>query len=145
RKVTGDVRKIEVPVQKEYINFVLGKRHRNIERIETKSGTKIKVPFRRNAEAEGRDTIRLEITGPPKNCDRAHWLIRHCVIAYKDKIANKDIRSGFGGYSQFICFDFKDENEKFELKLPDGSAPKLDGFIQGQRYRIKNETDDDSQ
>jgi hypothetical protein len=29
--------------------------------------------------------------------------------------------------------------------MPGGSAPKLDGFIQGPRYRIKSETDDDSQ
>ncbi|CAB4027687.1 Hypothetical predicted protein, partial [Paramuricea clavata] len=93
---------------------------------------------------EGGDTTRLEITGPPKNCVRAQWLIRHRVIASKDKIANKDIRYGFGGNTQFVCFDFKDENENFEL-VPDGSAPKLDGFIQGPRYRIKSETDDDSQ
>lgn len=65
-------------------------------------------------------------------------------IAYKDKIANKDIRYGSGGKTQFVCFDFKDENEHFKL-MPGGSAPKLDGFIQGPRYRIKSETDDDSQ
>jgi hypothetical protein len=54
------------------------------------------------------------------------------------------IRRELGGDAQFVCIDVKDENEKFQLKL-DGNSPILDGFIQGQRYRIETETDDDSQ
>jgi hypothetical protein len=52
----------------------------------------------------------------------------------------KMMRYEFGGDKHFFCFAYNDENEKFCLKLG-GSAPKLDGFIHGQRYRI--ETDDD--
>jgi predicted PilT family ATPase len=37
-------------VPKEYITFVVGKGRKNIEKIETKSGTKIIVPSRRNSE-----------------------------------------------------------------------------------------------
>ncbi|CAB4007062.1 Hypothetical predicted protein, partial [Paramuricea clavata] len=95
-------------------------------------------------KVEGGDITRLEITGPLKNCNRAHCLIGQRLTSYKDKIANKDIRYGSGGKTQFVCFDFKDESEHFKL-MPDGRAPKLDGFIQGPRYRIKSETDDDSQ
>ncbi|CAB4028188.1 vigilin isoform X1 [Paramuricea clavata] len=47
-KANNDVRMIDVP--KEYINFVVGKGRKNIEKIETKSGTKIIVPPRRNSE-----------------------------------------------------------------------------------------------
>jgi hypothetical protein len=54
------------------------------------------------------------------------------------------IRRELGGDAQFVCIDVKDENEKFQLQL-DGNSPILDGFIQGQRYRIETETDDDSQ
>jgi hypothetical protein len=54
------------------------------------------------------------------------------------------IRRELGGDIQFVCIDIKDKNEKFQLKL-EGNSPKLDGFIQGQRYRIKTERDDDSQ
>ena len=54
------------------------------------------------------------------------------------------IRKEHGGDTQFVCIDLKDENEKFQLKL-DGNSPKLDGFIQGQRYRIETELDDDCQ
>ena len=48
RKANDDVRIIDVP--KEYITFVVGKGRKNIEKIETKSGTKIVVPSRRNSE-----------------------------------------------------------------------------------------------
>ncbi|CAB4031959.1 Hypothetical predicted protein [Paramuricea clavata] len=54
------------------------------------------------------------------------------------------MRDGLGSDIQFPCIDLKYENETFLLKL-DGNAPKLDGFIQGQRYRIKTEIDDDPQ
>lgn len=51
-KVNDDVIKIVVPVPKKYIGFVMGKGRKNIEIIETKSGTKIKAPFRGNAEGK---------------------------------------------------------------------------------------------
>jgi predicted PilT family ATPase len=39
-----------IDVPKEYINFVVGKGRKNIEKIETKSETKIMVPTRRSSE-----------------------------------------------------------------------------------------------
>ncbi|CAB3987636.1 vigilin [Paramuricea clavata] len=50
-KVNDDVIKL-VPVPKKYRGFVMGKERKNIEIIETKSGTKINVPFRGNAEGK---------------------------------------------------------------------------------------------
>jgi predicted PilT family ATPase len=49
-KVNDDRIKIDVHVPKEHIGLVVGKGRKNIEKIETKSGTKIKVPSLRNAE-----------------------------------------------------------------------------------------------
>lgn len=51
----------------------------------------------------------------------------------------KMMRYEFGGDKHFVCFAYKDENEQFRLKLG-RIPPKLDGFIQRERYRI--ETDD---
>jgi hypothetical protein len=48
----------------------------------------------------------------------------------------KMMRYEFGGDKHFVCFSYKDENEQFRLKLG-RSAPKLDGFIQRERYRIE--------
>ena len=47
-KVIGDVKNIEVP--KEYIHIVVGKGRNNLEKIETKTGTKIIVPSRQDVE-----------------------------------------------------------------------------------------------
>jgi predicted PilT family ATPase len=48
-KANDVVRTIDVP--KEYINFVVGKGRKNIDKIATKSGTKkIMVPSRRISE-----------------------------------------------------------------------------------------------
>lgn len=48
----------------------------------------------------------------------------------------------FEGNIHFVCVAFKHENEEFRL-TPGASAPKLDNFIKGQRYRIETEMDDD--
>jgi predicted PilT family ATPase len=51
--VNGDVKRtIDVP--KEYVGIVVGYLHRNRERIETKSETKIKVPFLKKDEGSRR-------------------------------------------------------------------------------------------
>ena len=47
--MNGDV-KSTIDVPKEYLGVVVGKLHKNIEKIETKSETKIKVPSLKNAE-----------------------------------------------------------------------------------------------
>ena len=39
-----------VEVAKEYVPFIVGKKHRNIERFETKSRTTIKVPSVQKSE-----------------------------------------------------------------------------------------------
>ncbi len=52
------------------------------------------------------------------------------------------MRNELGGDTRFVCFAYEDENERFCFK-PGGSAPKLDGFIQGERFRIETESDDE--
>ena len=52
------------------------------------------------------------------------------------------LRNEFGGDKQFVCFACTDENEKFWLKRC-ASSPILNGFIQGERYRIETECDND--
>ena len=49
-----------------------------------------------------------------------------------------------GGEKRFACLNSNVDSDSkiFRLK-PGGSAPKLDGFIQGKRYRIETETEDD--
>ena len=54
------------------------------------------------------------------------------------------MRSEFGGDMHFVCFDPEDANKNFRLES-DRSAPKLDDFIQGQRYRIVPESEDECQ
>ena len=46
-------------------------------------------------------------------------------------------RNEYGGDTKFVCFDFKEKTEEFRLKSG-VSSPKLDGFIQGMRYRIES-------
>ncbi|XP_028398389.1 uncharacterized protein LOC114521994 [Dendronephthya gigantea] len=127
-----------VEVQKKYITIVVGKDHKNIDDIATKSETKIIVPSRRTSEDAGGDTIPIKIIGPQANCDRAETLIQQCVVIIKDR----QKRNEYGGDTKFVCFDFKEKTEEFRL-ISDVSPPKLDGFIKGMRYRIKTNDEND--
>ena len=49
QKVNGEVKKI-CRVPKAYVHFVVGKGHKNIDQLATKSGTKIRAPSRRKSE-----------------------------------------------------------------------------------------------
>jgi hypothetical protein len=53
-------------------------------------------------------------------------------------------KKDYGGDTHFVCQATKNDNEEFRLK-PDKRAPKLDGFIQGQRYRIESEVNEDDE
>ena len=50
KKTSRVTRNLEVT--KQYINFIVGKEHRNIEKLATKSDTRISVPSLRNAEGK---------------------------------------------------------------------------------------------
>ena len=53
-------------------------------------------------------------------------------------------RTRLGGDKRFAYFDQDYDRAEFLLKK-DNNAPKLDGFIKGQRYRIEIETESSTQ
>jgi hypothetical protein len=62
----------------------------------------------------------------------------HFQVFHKEKM----LRDEFGGDRHFVSVASKNETEKCRLK-PGVSAPRLDDFIQRQRYRIETEIDED--
>ncbi|XP_046846608.1 uncharacterized protein LOC124440295 isoform X3 [Xenia sp. Carnegie-2017] len=67
--------KITVSIEEKYIGIVLGKKHKIIETIETKSGTKIRIAPHAEQAKRKEHSIDLVITGEGKDCCRARSLI----------------------------------------------------------------------
>ena len=116
-------------------------------------------------EAQAGETVQVEIFGKKENADAAEAHIRHCIVSctacflyfenlllckkisdtktaqillFKIVLKEKLIRKELGGDTRFVCFVCGNENETFCFEH-EKSPPKLNGFIQGQRYRIQTE------
>ncbi|XP_046846610.1 uncharacterized protein LOC124440295 isoform X5 [Xenia sp. Carnegie-2017] len=129
--------KITVSIEEKYIGIVLGKKHKIIETIETKSGTKIRIAPHAEQAKRKEHSIDLVITGEGKDCCRARSLILQRIISCNDR----ELRRKYGGdevNKPFVCFNNDEQEEEFSLVL-DKNTPSLDGFIKGNRFRIQSD------
>ena len=68
---------IDVPVPTEFIGLVKGKRGRNLQRLETKSGAKIRF-----FSDKGESGV-FTISGSHRNCERARALMRESIVSFE--------------------------------------------------------------